>query len=240
MKFRHFVLLCLLSLCLAACRADIYQELTESSANELLTALLERGVGARKVSRGKDGFAITVNREEQLRALEILRDLGLPKADYEGLGVVFRRQGMMSSPLEERARLSHALSQELAASCSRLDGVVDARVHVVLREVDLLSGTVTPASAAVMLRHTPDAPVDRYIVQIRDMVVQAVADVEPDRVSVLTFPVMGDLIRPTAPPAAEKATPWLLLLMFPAGLLAGVGGMWLFLRFQKARAVPAK
>ncbi|MCL2029117.1 MAG: type III secretion inner membrane ring lipoprotein SctJ [Deltaproteobacteria bacterium] len=234
MKFRYLALL-LLSLCLAACRAELYQGLPESTANELLAALLERGVAAEKVNRGKNGFAVTVNKEEQLRALEILRDLGLPKPDYEGLGVVFRKQGMMSSPLEERARLSFALSQELAASCSRLDGVVEARVHVVLREKDMITGVVTPASAAVMLRHTPDAPVDRYMAQIRSMVVQAVPDVEPDRVAVLTFPVMGDVIRPAAPPAPKNPAELWLLLVIPAGLAAW-GGVRVFKRFHKGGA----
>ena len=240
MKIRRLALILLLSLCLAGCRAELYQNLQESTANELLAALLERGVAAEKVNRGKNGFAVTVDREEMLRALEILRDLGLPKPAYEGLGVVFRREGLMSSPLEERARFSYALSQELAASCVRLDGVVSARVHVVLREKDILTGAVTPASAAVMLRHTPDAPIDHYIPQIRSLVVQAVPDVEPDRVSVLTFPVMGDVTRPVPPPARSNAIELWLILLFPAGLLAGGGIVWLFLRSHKARVVSSK
>jgi len=227
-------LVLLLSLGLAACRAELYQNLPESTANELLSALLERGLAAEKVSQGKNGFAVTVEKEERLRALEIFRDLGLPKPENEGLGVVFRKEGMMSSPLEEKARLSYALAQELAASCSRLDGVVDARVHVVLREKDLLTGAVTPASAAVLLRHAPDAPVDRYMPQIRSLVVQAVPDVEPARVSVLTFPVLGDVTRP-APPLGRPSSHLWLLFLFLAGLLAGGGGVWFFLRFHKAR-----
>ncbi|MDR2892007.1 MAG: type III secretion inner membrane ring lipoprotein SctJ [Deltaproteobacteria bacterium] len=223
-------------LCLAACRTEVYQNLSEDTANELLSALLQRGITAEKVSMGKDGFAVTVEEEDQLRSLEILRDLGLPRPAYEGLGVVFRKEGMMSSPLEERARLSYALSQELAASCSRLDGVVSANVHVVLQEKDVLTGAITPASAAVVIRHTPDAPVDHYIPQIRSVVVQAVPDVTAERVSVQTFPVMGDVTRPVAVPASQNTVqrwlPWLLL--FPAGLLAGGGAVWFFLRKRKS------
>ena len=241
MKIRYLALVLLFSLCLAACsRTELHQNLQESTANELLSALLERGIAAEKVNRGKNGFSVTVDTEEQLRALAILRDLGLPKPVHQGLGVVFRKEGMMSSPLEERARLSYAIAQELSASCSRLDGVVDARVHVVLREKDVLTGSITPAAAAVMLRHTPDAPVDRYIPQIRSLVVQAVPDVEANRVSVLTFPVMGDVTRPPPPVAGKKAPiPWLLLL-FPAGLLAGACGVWIFLRLSKSRAASSK
>ncbi|MDR0466350.1 MAG: type III secretion inner membrane ring lipoprotein SctJ [Deltaproteobacteria bacterium] len=235
MKTRRLALVVLLSLCLTACRAEIYQNLPESTANEVLSALLERGVAAEKISQGKSGFAVTVDTEEQLRALEILRDLGLPKPVYEGLGVVFRKEGMMSSPMEEKARFSYALSQELAASCSRLDGVVNARVHVVLREKDVLTGAVTPASAAVMLRHTPDAPVDRYIPQIRSLVVQAVPDVDSERVSVLTFPIMGDVTRPMSSGEKKPSVPLLwLFLSLPAGFLAGGLCVFLVLRFRKS------
>ena len=235
MNTGRVLLIVLLCLWLTACQTELYQNLPEQTANELLSALLERGIAAEKVSQGKNGFAVTVDKEEQLRALEILRDLGLPKPAYEGLGVVFRKEGMMSTPLEEKARFSYALSQELSASCARLDGVVSARVHVVLREKDLLTGAVTPASAAVMLRHTPDAPVDRYIPQIRSLVVQAVPDVEPERVSVLTFPVMGDITRPAPSGDKKAAVPWLILL-FPAGLLAGGLCVWSFLHFRKPKA----
>jgi type III secretion protein J len=239
MKPRCLALVFLLSLGLVACRTEVYQNLAESTANELLSALLERGVAAEKISQGKNGFAVTVDKEDQLRALEILRDLGLPKPDYEGLGVVFRKESMMSSPLEEKARLSYALSQELSASCSRLDGVVNATAHVVLREKDVLTGELTPASAAVMLRHTPDAPVDHYIPQIRSLVVQAVPDVEPERVSILTFPVMGDVTRPAPSGDKRAAGPWLILL-FPAGFLAGGLSVWGFLRFRKPGAASLK
>jgi len=241
MKTGRLALAVLLALCLAACRTELYQKLPESTANELLSVLLERGITAEKVSQGKNGFAVTVDKEEQLRALEILRDMGLPKPAYEGMGVVFRKEGMMSSPLEERARFAYALSQELTASCARLDGVVSAGVHVVLREKDVLTGAVTPASAAVMLRYTPDAPVDRYIPQLRSLVVRSVPDIEAERVSILTFPVMGDVVRPArpAPSSDPKNAPWLLLL-FPAGLLIGGGAVWLLLRVRKIGADSPK
>ncbi|MDR2504445.1 MAG: type III secretion inner membrane ring lipoprotein SctJ [Deltaproteobacteria bacterium] len=231
-----FLLPVFLCLFLTACRTELYQGLTERSANELLGALLERGLEAEKINQGKNGFAVAVDEADRLRALEILRDLGLPKPSYEGLGVVFRKEGMMSSPLEEKARLSYALSQELAASCVRLDGVVDARAHVVLKDKDVLTGAVTPASAVVMLRYAPDAPVDRYVPQVRSMVVQAVPDVEPDRVSVLTFPVMGEITRPAVLPSTGRVfSPLWGGLGFLAGLPAGGGLLWGFMRLRRSR-----
>jgi type III secretion protein J len=224
-------LFCLLFL--SACKMELYQNLSESTANELLSALLERGIPAEKVSKGKNGFSVAVPEEDQLRSLAVLRDLGLPKPDYASLGTVFRKEGMMSSPMEERARFAYALSQELAASCARLDGVVDARVHIVLNERDIATGTVTPASAAVLLRYAPDTPVDGYIPQIQQLVAQAVPDVSLERVRVLTFPVLGDTTRPEAPRGKANSSwaetlwdqngIWLLPIVFMLGLALGAG-----------------
>ncbi|MDR2051349.1 MAG: type III secretion inner membrane ring lipoprotein SctJ [Deltaproteobacteria bacterium] len=230
-------LLFLLCLFLGACQTELYQGLTENNANELLSSLLERGIPASKLNQGKNGFAVAVDEANQLRALSVLRDLGLPKPDYEGLGKVFRKEGMMSSPTEERARLAYALSQEISASCARLDGVVDARAHVVLSERDAATGTSTPASAAVMLRYAPDAEVARYIPQIQKLVVQSVPDVNPDRVSVLLFPVLGDVTRPESIritsllglkllPGSEGTAAALAALLFILGLGAGAGAVF--------------
>ncbi|MDR2825849.1 MAG: type III secretion inner membrane ring lipoprotein SctJ [Deltaproteobacteria bacterium] len=197
------LILLLFCLLLSGCKVNLYQDLTEASANEILSALLVHGIAANKVNLGKTGFAVAVEEQEQLLALGILRDLGLPKPNYESLGTVFRKEGMMSSQTEERARLSFALGQELAASCSRLDGVVESRVHIVLSEKDQITGKITPASAAVMLRYVPDMPINLYVPQIQKMAVQSIPDVEADRVSVLLFPVQSDFTRPEPPASTD-------------------------------------
>jgi type III secretion protein J len=238
----RLVPLLLLCLFLGACRVELYHNLSESTANELLSALLERGIVAEKVNQGKNGFNVEVDEADQLRALGILRDLGLPKPEYDGLGTVFRKESMMSSPVEEKARLAYALSQEIASSCARLDGVVDARVHVVLSERDITSGAVTPASAAVMLRYAPDTPVSQYVQQIQNMVVQSVPDVAAERVSVLLFPVLGDVTRPGRPAVSSvfgikmlkgsEGTAWMAgVLVFLAGLALGGGAAFAYRRF---------
>ncbi|MDR2826159.1 MAG: type III secretion inner membrane ring lipoprotein SctJ [Deltaproteobacteria bacterium] len=240
------IILLLFCLLLSGCKATLYQDLTEASANEMLSALLVHGIAAEKINNGKTGFAIAVDERDQLPALNVLRDLGLPKPHYDSLGSVFRKEGMMSSQTEERARLSYALAQELASSCARLDGVVEARVHVVLSEKDQITGKTTPASAAIMLRYVPDMPINMYVPQIQKMVVQSIPDVETDRVSVLLFPVQGDFTRP-APLAStsifgikilngeEKPLMVFALLLSFGSILAGAALAYFLCRFRQKK-----
>ncbi|MDR1309673.1 MAG: EscJ/YscJ/HrcJ family type III secretion inner membrane ring protein, partial [Deltaproteobacteria bacterium] len=75
----------------------------------MLSALLERGIDTEKISRGKNGFTIAVDKKDLIRSLEILRTNGLPQDRYKTLGEVFSGQGMISSMVEEQARLSFAI-----------------------------------------------------------------------------------------------------------------------------------
>ena len=69
--------LCLIAfatvLLLTSCREDLYSNLSESDANEMLQTLLVRGVDAKKENAGKKGFKITVEKEDLLRSLEIIK-----------------------------------------------------------------------------------------------------------------------------------------------------------------------
>ena len=121
-----------------------------------------------------------------MRSLEIIKEHSLPRQSYESLGSVFSAQGMISSQTEEQARLSYAISQELANTLSKIDGVLNARVHVVLVQHEQASGVTTPPSAAVFLRHTKDSPVPQMVSDIKDTVAKAVAGLNPDRVAVMT------------------------------------------------------
>jgi len=47
----------------------------------------------------------------------------------------------------------YALSEELSRTVSEIDGVISARVHVVLPENDPLRRDLVPSSASVFIRH---------------------------------------------------------------------------------------
>ena len=129
---------CLIALALAGCKAELYSDLSEREANEIIAALMEIGIPAAKdVGRG-DGVTVIVDEGRFAEAISHLNARGLPSTRYESIGDVFQREGIVSSPVEERARYIYALSQELSRTVGEIDGVLSARIHVVLPETDML------------------------------------------------------------------------------------------------------
>jgi type III secretion protein J len=231
---------------LVGCKQDLHSGLPEEEANRILATLLENGVDADKISRGKNGFTIAVEKSELARALKILETHSLPRENYKNLGEVFSGQGMIASPTEEQARLAFAIEQELAGTFARIDGILTARAHVVLERHDAASGSSTPASAAIFLRHTPDSPVVDLQGKIKELCVQAMPGLEYEKVSVMLVPARAEVLLPGTPGTkAVSARPraaaglWGALI---AALLALLAGAFLYLRRRRknpARREPA-
>jgi len=172
-------------LLLAACgsRVELFSSASEGEANEVLSVLLDAGIEASKAST-KTGIAVSVDNQDVARALDILRTRGLPRDRFDGMGQIFRKEGLVSSPLEERARYVYALSQELAGTLSQMDGVVTARVHVVLPERGNVGEPATPSTAAVFIKHQLGYNLDALQPQIRKLVTHSIPGLTEDRVSI--------------------------------------------------------
>ena len=231
------LLLCL-SLALAGCKAEIYQGLSEGQANSMLSLLLKYGISAEKQAT-KTGFTLSVDDKRIVQALEILRENSLPREEFQSLGKVFSAQGMISSATEEQARLAYALSQELSDTFSRIDGVLTARVHVVLGNTDLASGKATPPSVAVFLRHNPDSQATRLVSSIRELAANAVPGLRQDGVSVMLVPVRDTISVPMPAGTAEQGADMRIVYGLGAGaaallLLSGALGVLLFRQRRKA------
>ena len=171
---------------LTACGSSVtlFSGTTEGEANQLLSVLLDSGIKAEKTAL-KDGVSISVDSGDVARALNILRARGLPRERFDGMGQIFKKEGLVSSPLEERARYIYALSQELENTLSQMDGVLAARVHVVLPERGGVGETATPSTAAVFIKHQVGYNLDALRPQIRRLVTHAIPGLTEDRVSII-------------------------------------------------------
>ncbi|MFP1841466.1 type III secretion system inner membrane ring lipoprotein SctJ [Lonsdalea quercina] len=168
-------LLLLLIWILAGCgdRVELYRNLSENDANEVIAELSSYHIDAEK-SIDKTGITLLIDAYDIERAVNILNAAGLPRQNRTNLGEVFQKTGVISTPLEERARYIYALSQEVESTLSQIDGIVVARVHVVLPERIAPGEPIQPASAAVFIKHRADLDPDSIRPRIRRMVASSI------------------------------------------------------------------
>lgn len=232
-------------LILAGCsnRVELFSATTDVEANDILAILLQSSIPAEKHVK-KNGVTISVAETDVAKALTVLRQQGLPRARFEGMGQIFHKEGMISSPLEERARYIYALSQELENTLTRMDGVLVARVHVVLPEQDAARTVKTPASAAIFIKHQAGYNLDVLKPQIRTLVAHAIPELSDDKVSVVLVvaqrpPMAAALATASSQQAGGRETaPRITVAWWGAGLVALAaalaGAFWFWRRRRGA------
>jgi type III secretion protein J len=220
-------------LTLAGCgKENLYSQLSEQQANEIVALLLDAHIDADKTAEDKT-WQVRTAKSDLPRAVDLLRRYGYPHEQFETFGEVFKKDSFVSSPLEERARFLHAMSQELSHTISSIDGVIVARVHVAVPERDPLSEKIQPSSASVFIKYRPDVPMANHVAAIKALVVNSVEGLPYDNVTVTLFPA------DPWPFAAEKPkdtvgaslvrNAWFFPAMTASGvliLIAGLLSMW--------------
>lgn len=187
-KLVRLASLMLAILFLSGCQVELFSAVSEQEANEMVAVLLNNGLDVDKVSGKKGTAQLFVAKADMAQAISLLKDHGYPKENFNSLGSVFTKEGLISSPLEERARYIYAVSQELSETLTNLDGVLKARVHVVLPEVDSTGEMTNPSSASVFIKYTEDNDLDGIIPQIKLLVNNSIEGLDYNRISVTLFP----------------------------------------------------
>jgi type III secretion protein J len=185
----RLTLVCACAVSLAACNVELYGNLDQQEANEMVASLLRHHILAERAA-GKDGrFIVMVDERAFANAITILDEHGLPKPHFATLCDVFKKEGLVSSPVQERMQMICALNQELSHTISDIDGILSARVQVVLPENDPLRQQLIPAQASVEINYRAGMPIDEMTPRIRMLVANSVAGLLYDKVSVIPFPV---------------------------------------------------
>lgn len=247
---RRALILLPLLLLLVGCRTSLFEGLDEDQANRIVAALSHHGINGYKERNPDRTWNITVDDDDAVIATELASAYALPRGGHANLGDLFSRQGLISSPEEDRVRYVYGLSQELSETLEKMDGVLLARVHIVLPEKDPMDPAQDALpSASVMMRYRSDYNLEPMRDRIRALVAGGVEGLTPARVSltlvavtpVLTFPgncASGDDVASAAGAVAattcvqshgyvpSRATAMLIALALLVLLMTGSVWLW--------------
>ncbi len=231
----------LLLLCATGCRERIQHGLDERQANELQRVLIERGLDARKVPEmgKKPAWAIEVIEEQASDAVRILAELGLPRPVADEGCDVFGGSGLVRTPVEEQLCRVRVMERGLEKTLQTVEGVILARVHLVVPPPPRPGQQPVPAKASAMLRVAPGYadPIKGSREMLRSLIAGGVEGLSPERVALMVDEVSTRVVSPT-PGGSPLMRPRVLLAvlsLFVTGLSVGLLLVTLRLRHYRAR-----
>jgi len=200
-------LLVAISLLLGACQTELYQGLNQRDANEMIAVLARAGIEAKREQVDPTTYRIMVAEDALAAAAEALKRVGLPRESYQSLGEIFPGDGLIVSPYEQRIRTMHALNQEIARTITTISGVMSARVHIVLPDLDLRGLPMNKPSASVLVHHAPHLDDSELSTRVRLLVANAVQGMNFRDVAVAFFPVGAEIDEATSSLARTDIAP---------------------------------
>ena len=147
-------------LILTGCSSEIYHDLEEQSANEMIVALEHHGITAEKVAdvNAEGRWMLQVSSADRVDAWKVLQAQGLPRPQVKGFDAHYPSSGLIPTSSEERILLQFSTSQELRRTLLTVDRVVDAQVNLVLPEkprVPMPNQVIEKPRASVLIKYRP-------------------------------------------------------------------------------------
>ncbi len=178
-----------LILLLASCKQqDLLEGLTQQQANEILAVLQKNYIEGEKHLDGKNGYTISVNKDDFPSAVELMRIYGLPSQPDIEISQIFPADSLVSSPIAEKARLYSGIEQRLEQSLKLISGVYNARVHVSYDGVKDSHGkkeSKMHISALVIYNSDTMEPSEQKIESIKRFLKNSFSEVEYNNISVI-------------------------------------------------------
>ena len=134
----------------------------------------------------KDGGTSIYVPVEQIHTLRLrMAGDGLPAGGQQGYRIIDSEK-IGASPFTQKVNLTRAMEGELARTIALIDGVADARIHIVQAEGSLFRKETSGASATVALRLRPGRTLSPgNVAAIVHMVAGAVDNLTPEHVVVV-------------------------------------------------------
>ncbi|AHK63568.1 hypothetical protein BOKEGFJH_00692 [Chlamydia avium] len=175
-------------------RSLIVHGLAGRDANEIVVLLVSKGVAAQKqpqaaASTGGTSseqlWDISVPAAQITEALAILNQAGLPRMKGTSLLDLFAKQGLVPSEMQEKIRYQEGLSEQMASTIRKMDGIVDASVQISFATD---TDEQQPLTASVYIKHRGvlDNPNSIMVSKIKRLVASAVPGLTTENVSVIS------------------------------------------------------
>ncbi len=182
---------------------EIVSNVDEREANEILVFLASKGIAATKTlatsaspggAQTSQKWTIAVEQKMEMDAMSYLNQNGLPRIKGVSLLDLFAKQGLMSSEKEELIRYQAGLSEQIASTIRKIDGVIDADVQVSFPAADSggsgLPGakTTSKITAAIYVKHQGilDDPNSHLILKVKRLVSGSVNGLDLNDVTVIS------------------------------------------------------
>jgi type III secretion protein J len=144
-----------------------------------------------------------VKKEDLAKSVAVLHAQGLPRENRPSLNDVFKSSGFAPTAFEERVRFVYGTAQELERTLSYMEGVLTARVHVVMPEKARRSEVQNPPSASVFIGYDDKVAFDLQVPKVRHLVAQSIEGLSESRVDVFISPIKVDLAKVVATPVTS-------------------------------------
>jgi len=166
---------------------ETYGTLYSELATEDASAIVEKLKTSQVPYRIEAGGTMIQVPEERIPGLRLeLASAGLPHGGSVGFEI-FDRSKIGATEFEQQVNLRRALEGELARSVMSIDGVKNARVHLVLPERRLFAAREESASASVVVKLNNAHNFGRKeVAAVVHLVAAAVPTLSKDRVSVVS------------------------------------------------------
>ncbi|MCH9608566.1 MAG: hypothetical protein S4CHLAM45_11440 [Chlamydiales bacterium] len=190
---RHIFLILSLVFVVTSCNTStvIANNLPEREANEIVVLLASRGIDAQKIAAASGGggavssvqlWNITVPAANITDALSVLNQAGLPRVKGTSLLDLFGNQGLVPSELQNKIRYQEGLSEQLAMTIRKMDGILDANVQITFPEDE---AEVLTASVYVKHRGVLDNPNSLMVTKIKRLISSSLPGLSVENVSVV-------------------------------------------------------
>lgn len=162
--------------------ALLYSDLDFADSGEIVTQLEAAGVPYEL--RG-NGTSIFVPSDQVDRLRVQMAQQGLPAGGSIGYEIFDRTDGFGTTNFVQNVNRLRALEGELARTIGTINGIRQARVHLVLPERELFSRDAAEPTASVFLRLGAGRLGSEQIIAIQSLVAAAVPRLTPESVSIV-------------------------------------------------------